>query len=111
MEHDYQAAEDAFSSGGISTATDDELSKHLLALANKPIENDRLKHRDIIRGITINHMLLQNHIDRLNKQNNRTERWVIALAIAALISSVFQIFTPVLFPEQSTASKLQKPRA
>ena len=58
---------------------------------------------DLIRGITINHVLLQRHIDTLQKhitgldrKNARLQRWVIALAVAALISTVVQSAIAVL---------------
>ena len=105
----FDATEEAFVNNTITDCNDEALQKHLLLLSIEPIENTSVQHRNIIRGITINHILLQRHIDRLNKQNAKTERWVIALAIAALISSVVQIFSPVLFREQPIAAQQQTP--
>jgi hypothetical protein len=98
VEHDYQSSENAFRDGTISSATDEDLAKHLLALANKPIENDRIKHRDIIRGITINHMLLQHHIDRLNRQNSKTQRWFMVFAVISAIGAVGPYLMPPATP-------------
>ena len=96
-QHDYQPVEDAFREGTIEHQDPETLKRFLLALANQPIPNDTVRHRDIIRGLTINHLLLQHHIDGLNRQNSKTQKWVIALAIAALLSSVVQIFSPIFF--------------
>ena len=54
----YQTVEDAFREGEVESKDSITLGRYLLALANQPIESDRVKHRDIIRGITINHVLL-----------------------------------------------------
>lgn len=88
----YQPMEDAFRDGVIASETSDVLQKHLLALSNQVIRNDAVQHRDIIRGITINHILLQRHIDGLNKQNSKTEKLVIALTVASLIGTGVQVW-------------------
>ncbi|TLX20682.1 hypothetical protein [Thermomonas fusca] len=107
-QHDYQPVEDAFREGTVSGKSPEELRAYLLALANQPIPNDSVRHRDIIRGLTVNHLLLQHHIDSLNRQNSKTQRWVIVLAVAALLSSIVQIFSPLLF---NTGSGVQKAEA
>jgi len=43
-------------------------------------------------GNIINHILMQRHIDRLNKQNAITQFMVIALTIAALLVAIPQIW-------------------
>ena len=87
----YQPMEDAFRDGVIASETSDVLQKHLLALSNQVIRSDAVQHRDIIRGITINHILLQRHIDGLNKQNSKTEKLVIAFTVASLIGTGVQV--------------------
>lgn len=87
----YQPMEDAFRDGVIASETSDVLQKHLLALSNQVIRSDAVQHRDIILGITINHILLQRHIDGLNKQNSKTEKLVIALTVASLIGTGVQV--------------------
>jgi hypothetical protein len=99
----YENMDSAFQKGIFINADDETLLKYLTSLSNQNIVNSQLHHRDIIRGLTINHLILQRHIDKLNKQNAKTELWVIALAVAALISSIVQIFSPVLFQRQPIA--------
>jgi hypothetical protein len=83
----YQPVEDAFRDGTIDEHDSATLGNFLMALSNQPLENDRVKHRDIIRGITINHILLKRHIDALDKKNDLTQKLVIALTIASLIGT------------------------
>lgn len=83
----YQPVEDAFRKGTIDEHDSATLGKFLIALSNQPLENDHVKHRDIIRGITINHILLKRHIDALDKKNDLTQKLVIALTVASLIGT------------------------
>jgi hypothetical protein len=87
---DWEKANASFMDGTLLSCDTPTLQKHLLALSNQQIRNETIQHRDVIRGLTINHILLQRHIDSLNEQNAKTERWVIALAVAALIAAVVQ---------------------
>ncbi len=115
----YEAADRAFRTGAVLTQTNEELLVHLHGLSNLTNVNTGTQHRDIIRGITINHILLQRHIDvlqqnitALNKQNEKTQRLVIALAIAALIAGGAQAIAAILpyagiNPPPATASPPQ----
>lgn len=87
---EYQAVEDAFRDGTVEQKDAATLQKYLVALTNQVVHNDSVRHREIIRGITINHILMQRHIDGLNNQNRKTECWVIALAVASLIATASQ---------------------
>lgn len=92
----YEAMNAAFQSGDIQQCDNDTLQKHLLLLCSHNERNETIRHRDIIRGITINQILLQRHIDGLNKRNEKLTWWVIALAIAALISATVQTVVTVM---------------
>lgn len=110
----FDAAGKAFDENTLSSCDNDTLQKHLIALANEPVPNDSIQHRNIIRGITINHILLQRHIDILNKQNSKIQKWVIALAVAALIAGAAQAIAAILpyiglFPKPPIA--LQPPKS
>ena len=104
----YDRMNSAFQDGTFESSDSATLQGYLVSLANQSIVNSQIQHRDIIRGLTINHILLQRHIEGLNKQNTKTQRWVIALAVAALLSSVVQIFSPVFFPQQVVAAQPPK---
>jgi len=88
----YESAHKSFRSGEVMLEDNETLISHLSGLANQNNINEGTQHRDIIRGITINHILLQRHIDGLNKQNSRTQKLVIALTAAALLSGIPQIW-------------------
>lgn len=88
----FDAAGKAFDENALYSCDDITLQTHLISLANEPVPNAAVQHRNIIRGITINHILLQRHIDRLNKQNSITQRLVIALTAAALIVGIPQLW-------------------
>jgi hypothetical protein len=92
----YEAADHAFRTSKVLTDSNEKLLEHLSGLSNQNNTNSGTQHRDIIRGITINHILLQRHIDDLNKQNEKTQKRVIALTIAALIAAAAQAITAIL---------------
>jgi hypothetical protein len=108
----YEAMNAAFTSSSIQQSDRAALQEYLVLLCSRNEVNPYIQHRDIIRGITINQILMQRHIDSLNKQNEKTQKLVIALTIAALISGFAQTIATVLpyagvFPPQPTASAPQ----
>ena len=88
----WEEAGKAFESGNLESCDDAALRRYLQAISNQQIVNGSIQHRDIVRGITLNHMLLQRHIDRLDRQNTKTQRWVMALAFASLVGTVAQVY-------------------
>ena len=88
----YETADKAFRSGAVLSQNNETLLAHLHGLSNQNNTNTGTQHRDIIRGITINNILMQRHIDALNKQNTRTQKLVIVLTVAALLVGIPQIW-------------------
>jgi hypothetical protein len=95
----YDEANAAFLRGDIESASDDQLLAYLSGLSNQLNLNVGTQHRDVIRGLTVNNILLkrhlnglQQHITGLNAQNAVTQRWVIALAVLAVVVGVVQIW-------------------
>ena len=100
----YEEADRSFRVGEVLTDNKEKLLEHLSGLSNLNNVNAGTQHRDIIRGITINHILLHrhietlqgqvnelhNHITTLNTGNTKIQKWVIALAVAALVSAIIQ---------------------
>ena len=82
----------AFESGDILEADECRLLSMLLKICDEAIPNDMTRHRAIIRGITINHILMKRHMDNLNTQNRKTQFAVGLVAIATLIVAIVQIF-------------------
>ncbi|MGH9575819.1 MAG: hypothetical protein ACRD3R_00160 [Terriglobales bacterium] len=96
---DYEAAHSAFQRGAIVNADDETLLKHLHGLSNQYNINTGTQHRDVIRGLTIQHILLKRHVDmlqahisRLNNQNTTLQVIVIVLAAAAVIGTGVQTY-------------------
>ena len=94
----YEAADKAFRMGKVLSDDNETLLSHLSGLSNLTNINTGTQHRDIIRGITINHILLQRHVDSLNKQNSKTQRWFMAFAVISAIGAV----APYLMPPATT---------
>ncbi|WP_343626170.1 hypothetical protein [Roseateles puraquae] len=88
----YQPVEDAFREGRVNAEDTATLNAYLMALSNQSIPNDGVRHRDIIRGLTINHILMQRHIAELDRKNSFTQRLVLALTVASLLVGGIQIW-------------------
>jgi hypothetical protein len=88
----YEIADYAFKSDSVLSDDNEKLISYLWGLQNHTNTSPGTEQRDVIRGITINHLLLQRHIDRLDKQNTKTQRLVIVLTVAALLSGISQIW-------------------
>ena len=95
----YEEAHAAFMRGTVHGESDDQLLEYLSGLANQNNTNTGTQFRDIIRGLTINNVLLKRHLDKLqahigllNSQNTRTQYLVIALTVASLIGSGVQVW-------------------
>jgi hypothetical protein len=95
----YEEAHAAFLRGSVQDASDEQLLLYLSGLANQNNTNTGTQHRDVIRGLTINNILLKRHLDRLqqhitslSQQNARTQLLVIALTIASLIGTTAQLW-------------------
>lgn len=93
----YETADEAFRTGKVLTQDNETLLAHLHGLSNLRNENEGTQHRDIIRGVTINNILLQRHINALQShitaldaKNSKLQWWVMVLAIAALIGTIVQ---------------------
>ena len=87
----YERALAAFAAGSIETLESKTLSSHLVAIANHATGDDAVQARDIIQAITLNHLILQRHVDELERRDRRVQRIVIALAGASLIGTAVQV--------------------
>ena len=94
---DYETADRAFLTKAVLTQDNETLLEHLHGLSNKNNINTGTQHRDVIRSITINNILLQRHINSLQShitaldaKNSKLQWLVMALAVAALASAIVQ---------------------
>jgi hypothetical protein len=97
IQHSYHDVNQAFIDGSIFEKTDEELRSFLNVLALEPILNQNIQHREIIRAQTINDMLMQRHIERLDKQSAKTQVWFMVLAVLSLIATIVDIVKGWLF--------------
>ena len=95
----YEEANAAFLRDAVADESDEQLLRYLSGLANQSNSNTRTQHRDVIRGLTINNVLLKRHLDNLqqhisslNAQNGRTQILVVALTVASLIGTAVQVW-------------------
>lgn len=89
---DFEQAKADFESGSVMERDDATLRRYLIAIASQPVRNDTIQHLQVVRGMTINHILMQRHIETLNRQNGRTQKLVIALTIASLLTPLLSFF-------------------
>lgn len=86
-EKQHDEVDAAFGDGSILTASEEDLVRHLQTLCTGSITNGNIQYREIIRGITINHIQMARTIDRLNRQNTILTWVVILLAMASMVAT------------------------
>ena len=64
----YKAAQAAFASGAISTADRATLQSYITVIAQNTTGDDGVQARDTIQALTINHLIMQHHIDTLERR-------------------------------------------
>jgi hypothetical protein len=82
----------AFESSEIFSATEETLQKYLASLCTERVPNEEVRHREIIKALTINHIQMQRHIDKLNKRNTILTYFVLFLSALVFISTIYQIY-------------------
>lgn len=93
----------AFASGTIFTASDEELARYLRGICTGAIPNDYIRHAEIVRGITINHIQmsrvireLETTMQRLSAANDKTQTRITILTVVAVIVGVVQAVAAVI---------------
>jgi len=77
-----------FEDGDVFGASDAELDNALKELSTGYVPNDMVRHREIIRGITINTIKSQRHIDRIEARNQKLTYIIIVLTSVSIILSI-----------------------
>ena len=93
--------DEAFRTGLITKESNEQLQKRLMDLCTGQIPNESVRHREIIRGITINHILLQRHIDKLNQRNTVLQWVIIVLAIVTIFTGSIQTYIAIKYLKQA----------
>ena len=93
----------AFRQGKTRGATPEQLQEWLDVLCTGHVSNDMVRHREIIRGLTINHIQmartiqgLEDTMQRLNAANDRTQQLVVRLTWVAVAVGIIQAIASVI---------------
>jgi hypothetical protein len=78
----------AFKNRTVFQATDDTLQAYLEALCNQAIHNDLIRHRAIIQGSTLTHLLMANFLRRVSRENTKWAWLVTIVAVFSLVASI-----------------------
>lgn len=92
-------ANKAFDAGNASGASPELLAKWLQAYCCGEVDNERVRHRELIRGTTINHIQMARVIRQMEETmksiddaNRKTQLLVLVLTFAALAVGLLQAF-------------------
>ena len=95
----------AFNDETVIKKDSETLQKFLLLIANNATGDDAAQARDIVQGLTINHILLQRHIEKIENGNRNIQIIIVILMIISIATSCIQIW----ITEKNTA-KLPAPQ-
>src|SRR5262249_41376319 len=82
----------AFGDESVFTANEQELRLYLKVLCSEDVLNEKVRHSEIIRGLTINNLMMTHVLDRLSRSNTRLSFAVGALTAASLVATIMQLF-------------------
>lgn len=85
-----RSKDELFDQGIIFDASDEELKNALKDLSTGNVSNETVRHREIIRGITINTIINQRYIDKLEYRNQLLSWVIIALTTTSIILSIIR---------------------
>jgi hypothetical protein len=87
----------------VAKSNDEELLEMLRHLCSEGVPNENVRHRELLRGITINHILMANTIrdlkttmHNLNASNERTQRFLLVLTVVAVIVGAIQAVAAIV---------------
>jgi hypothetical protein len=68
---------------------------YLESLCSEDVPNERVRHRELLRGITIHHIQMARLIASLEERNSNTQFWFMVLAISSIffgaVGSIAQV--------------------
>lgn len=73
----------AFDSGSVFDASQEKLREYLITLSTGHVENEMVRHREMIRALVINTIKMQRLIDRIDRSNFK---YTVFFAILTAIS-------------------------
>ena len=93
----------AFNSGAVWDAPDEVLREYLKTLNTEGVPNEMVRHREIIRALTITHIqmarvikALEDTMQRLNTASDRTQQLVVRLTWVAVFVGAIQAIVAIV---------------
>lgn len=77
-----------FADGSVFSASDAELQRYLNVLCRVRYDNEPVRHRALLYGMTLGQLMMKNYLRRLNRQNFFLAIVVIALAVISIIATL-----------------------
>jgi hypothetical protein len=100
---DFGEVERAFRDWTVENMTDEQLIEILRHVTTQPVPNPDVRHAQLLRGATVNHIQmaraiadLKATVQRMNSDNARTQTLVVILAVVAVIVGTIQAVAAVL---------------
>ncbi len=87
----YCDLDSAFGNEKIFSASPEEIEQGLRALCKASTANNRIQHRDIIRGITLNTLMLRHLTIEMEQRSAMLQRWFMILASIGTVAAIAQI--------------------
>ena len=88
MEKEKYGKDELFDKKLVFEASDENLNDALIELSTGHVPNDMVRHREIIRAITINTIKSQRHIDKIENRNTKLTYLIILLTVVSIILSI-----------------------
>jgi hypothetical protein len=84
-----------FGDGSVFDADDADLKRYLGHLSSEPVCNEKVRHRAIIRGLTINTIKTFRFMDAADRKNKKFTIIIIILSFVAVTVSSFSIWQSI----------------
>ncbi len=88
MKETKYGKDELFDNKLVFQASDSNLDAALYELSTGHVANDMVRHREVIRAITINSIKQQRHIDKIENRNQKLTYLIIALTGVSIILSI-----------------------
>jgi hypothetical protein len=88
MKETKYGKDELFDNKHVFEASDNNLDDALYELSTGRVSNDMVRHREVIRAITINSIKQQRHIDKIENRNQKLTYIIIALTGVSIILSI-----------------------
>ena len=89
---EYERVLRAFTTGEVYSADAETLKRYLTVIASHSTTNPVAQSRDLVQSTTLNNLILQRHIDSLERRGANTQRLVMLLTVASLLGTGYQSY-------------------